>query len=82
MEGRRHRRFAELRDVGAREEGAPPARQHDRPHARIGLRGPEGVHKTGADFLLEGVHGRAVGGDDGDVAVPGQIHERVHLDPP
>src|SRR3546814_3720707 len=66
------RGLAEFADVGAGDEGAAVAAQHDRLDAIVGERGLEMLLEAPADVPRQRVDGRIVDDDDGDVA--GLLH--------
>jgi hypothetical protein len=68
------RRFAEFGDVGARNKGAPRARDHDRRDARIGRGLLEAIPQTLAHVLAERVDGRIVDGEHGHAAAAIEIN--------
>ena len=76
---RRHRRLAELADVGAGDEGAAGADQHDGVDAGVGVERLRRVPERLAQRLGEGVDRRVVDGDDGDaaLAVDGDGHGQI-----
>ena len=63
------RRLVELGDVGAGNESAPGAGQHDAGNVLVGVRTCEGVAQAEPDLVLQCVDGRIVDDDDGNVAV-------------
>ena len=70
-------RLAELRDVGAGREGAPGAGEHRGLNAGVVPDPLEGLDQPGPDLVLQGIDGRVVDGDDGDLAVMGKIDARI-----
>jgi len=62
-------RLAEFADVGAGNEGAPGADDHDRGNTGVRLCPRHQVDKTGPQREIQRIDGRIVDGDDRDVAV-------------
>ncbi len=78
MQARRLRRLAEFGDVGAGDEGAAAAGQHDRLHFRIGDRALDAFENTAADRGAQRIHRRAVDRDDGDHVMTLELDHFVH----
>ncbi len=78
MQARRLRRLAEFGDVGAGDEGAAGAGQHDRLHFGIGDRALHALQDTAADRGAQRVHGRTVDRDNGDHVMTLELDHFVH----
>src|ERR1700676_872678 len=78
MQARRLRRLAEFGDVGAGDEGAAGAGQHDRLHFRIGDRALDAIENAAADGRAQRVHRRTVDRDDGDNVMTLEFYDFVH----
>ena len=70
-------RLAELGDVGAGDEGAPGADQHDRLDRGIGRRLPHAVAQPVAHLRRQRVDGRRIDGQDGDVALHAEVGDGI-----
>ena len=77
-QGRRLRRLAEFRDVGAGRKGAACASQHDRLDVRLVAQRCHRVENALAHRMAQGVDRRIVDRHDGDVAVPGYAYDVAH----
>src|SRR5690554_5341587 len=78
----RLRRFAELLDIGAGNEGVAFAHQYDGLDLRISLGGIETVLQSGAHGYAEGVDRRVVDSDNGNGTLPFQCDDLRHAEPP
>ena len=83
-EARGLRRLAEFGDVGAGEKGAPGAGDHHRLDSVVVAGLAQRLDEPGADFVLQRVDRRIIGGDDRDPALAAKIDAGVdiaHLTP-
>ena len=71
------RRLAEFGDVGAGDEGAAFADEHDRFRVRVGDGLFEAARQSVAHGRRERVHRRRIQGEDGDLAVIGEVGHGV-----
>jgi hypothetical protein len=76
-QGRAFRRLAEFADIGAGDEGLAGADQHDRLDRIIGDGGLEAGFQPLAHRCRQCIHRRRVQGQDGDLAVDGEIGYRI-----
>ena len=74
----RLRRLAEFGDVGAGDEGAAAAGQHDRLDFGIGDRALHAFEDAAAHRGAQRVDGRAVDRDDGDCVMTFELDHFVH----
>ena len=77
-EAGRLRRLAEFGDVGAGDEGAAGAGQHDRLHLGIGDRALHAFEDAAAHRGAQRVNRRAVDRDDGDVVMTFEFYHFAH----
>ena len=77
-QARRLRRLAEFGDVGAGDEGAAGAGQHDRLHFRIGGGSFDGFKNAAANRRAERVHRRTVDRDNGDHVMTFELDHFTH----
>src|SRR5437764_1210922 len=76
--GRRLRRLAAFGDVGAGDEGAAGAGEHDRLHFRIGGGAFDGFEDAATNCRAQGVHRRAIHGDNGDHVLTFELDHFTH----
>ncbi len=82
LQAGRLRRLAELGDIGAGDEGAAAAGQHDRLDAGIGNRFLHAIEDTAAYGGAQGIHGRAVHRDNADIAMTFELEPLRSRDTP
>ena len=67
----------EAADIGARDEAAPGADQHDGLDRGIGIGAIDPRHDPIRDARAQGIHRRIVDGDDGDAVLDRILHHRA-----
>ena len=77
--GRGH---VKLTDIGPGDESTAGADNHDGGHRRVGEGGPGALRQSGAYRLAEGVDGRIIDCDDGDITVVLNTDRHVVSPPP
>ena len=80
-QGRRNRRLAKFRDVGASEEGAPGADQHNCIGVFVGNRPFDAFLQAGANSVPQGVNRWVVHGQNGNPVFNRIMHKIAHPSP-